>query len=242
MVGTPEEFQGNERDIVFITLGLAGSETRVNQWEERRRFNVATSRAINYAFLIYGGIPKNARLLKSYLTHFGKSWRSQQEGESNEVESKPTVLRYRWDWNRKLHRELCESEFEHRVADFLEQFVEQHGGAKRIRLFNQVQASRELGVSSCGQKRLDFVLLNAVNGSCVAVEVDGRDHFTADGRSYSEAHLERVEILRRAGWEIVHVPYYRWWRNAWLSESNDPKFQKTISDFFSELKFALGLA
>jgi very-short-patch-repair endonuclease len=240
-VGTPEEFQGNERDIVFITLGLAGSETRVNQWEERRRFNVATSRAINYAILIYGGIPKNARLVKSYLTHFGKSWRSQQDGEANEVESKPTVLRYRWDWNRKLHRELCESEFEHRVADFLEQFVEQHGGAKRIRLFNQVQASRELGVSSCGQKRLDFVLLNSANGACVAVEVDGCDHFTADGRSYSEAHLERVEILRRAGWEIVHVPYYRWWHNAWLSDRNDPKFQKTIRDFFSELKHCLGV-
>lgn len=205
IVGTPEEFQGNERDIIFITLGLAGTETRVNQWEERRRFNVATSRAISYAFMIYGGIPKNARLIKSYLTHFGKSWRSKQEGDSNEVEGQPTVLRYRWDWNRKLHRELCESEFEHRVADFLEQFVEQHGGAKRIRLFNQVQASRELGVSSCGQKRLDFVLLNGANGSCVAVEVDGRDHFTADGRSYSEAHLERVEILRRAGWEIVHT-------------------------------------
>ena len=46
LIGTAEEFQGNERDIVFITLGLSGSETRVNQWEERRRFNVATSRAI----------------------------------------------------------------------------------------------------------------------------------------------------------------------------------------------------
>ena len=241
MVGTPEEFQGNERDIVFITLGLAGSETRVNQWEERRRFNVATSRAISYAFMIYGGIPINARLIKSYLTHFGKSWQSKQESDSNEAEGNPTVLRYHWDWNRQLHRELCESEFEHRVADFLEQFVEQHGGAKRIRLFNQVQASRKLGVSSCGQKRLDFVLLNAANGSCVAVEVDGRDHFEADGRSYSEAHLERVEILRRAGWEIVHVPYYRWWRNAWLCDQNDPQFQRTISDLFSELKTCLGL-
>lgn len=61
------------------------------------------------------------------------------------------------------------------------------------------------------------------------------------GRSYSEAHLERVEILRRAGWEIVHVPYYRWWRNAWLCDQNDPQFQRTISDLFSELKTCLGL-
>jgi hypothetical protein len=241
LIGTAEEFQGNERDIVFITLGLSGTETRVNFWEERRRFNVATSRAIHYAFLIYGGIPVNARLIKSYLTHFGKTWRSRQESEAGETESKPTVKRYRWDWNRKLHRELCESEFEHRVADYLEMFVQQQGGEKRVRLFNQVQASRELGVSSCGQKRLDFVMLNTANGVSVAVEVDGRDHFTEDGRSYSEAHLERVEILRRAGWEIVHVPYYRWWRDAWLSDRDDPQFQQTVKHLFTELKLCLAL-
>jgi very-short-patch-repair endonuclease len=108
-------------------------------------------------------------------------------------------------------------------------------------LFNQVQASRELGVSSCGQKRLDFVLLNVANGACVAVEVDGRDHFTEDGRSYSEAHLERVEVLRRAGWEIVHVPYYRWWRNGWLSDLDDPQFRRTVDGLFAELRSALGL-
>ena len=209
-------------------------------YEDRKRFNVATSRAIHYTLLIYGGIPSNARLIKSYLTHFGKSWRTRQENEPSEAA--PTVHRYRWGWNRTLHRQLCESEFEHRVADCLEQFVEQHGGPKRLRLFKQVQASRELGVSSCGQKRLDFVLLNSTNGACVAVEVDGRDHFTESGRTYSEAHLERVEVLRRAGWEIVHVPYYRWWRNGWLSDRNDPHFQKTVSELFLELKLCLALA
>lgn len=242
LIGTPEEFQGNERDIIFITLGLTGTETRVNHWEERRRFNVATSRAIHYALLIYGGIPSTARLLKSYLTHFGKSWRTQSESDAIPQGGAPTVQRYRWGWNRQLHRELCESQFEHRVADYLEAFAEQNGGAKQISLFNQVRASRELGVSSCGQKRLDFVLLNTANGACVAVEVDGRDHFTQDGRSYSEDHLDRVEILRRAGWEIVHVPYYRWWQDGWLAERNDPKFQNTVSQLYTELRAALGLA
>jgi hypothetical protein len=36
--------------------------------------------------------------------------------------------------------------------------------------------------------------------------------------------------------------YYRWWRNAWLSDRNDPQFQKTISDLFSEIKLCLGVA
>jgi hypothetical protein len=242
LVGTPEDFQGNERDIIFITLGLdAASKWGRGHYEDRKRFNVATSRAIHYTFLIYGGIPSNARLIKSYLTHFGKSWRTRMETEPNEPESRKTVHRYRWDWNRKLHRELCESEFEHRVADCLEQFRDQHGGENRIRLFNQVQASREIGVSSCGQKRLDFVALNAINGACVAVEVDGRDHFTEDGRSYSEEHLERVGILKRAGWQIVHVPYYRWWRNGWLGDRGDPEFQVTVAQFFAELRSCLGV-
>jgi hypothetical protein len=64
------------------------------------------------------------------------------------------------------------------------------------------------------------------------------EHF----RSYSEAHLERVEILRRAGWEIVHVPYYSWWRNGWLCDRNDPQFQKTVSNLFSDLKLCLAVA
>ena len=84
-------------------------------------------------------------------------------------------------------------------------------------------------------------MLNGSNGTCVAVEVGGRDHFTENGRSYSEAHLERVEILRRAGWEIVHVPYYRWWRNGWLSDRNDPHFQKAVGQLFAELKVCLAL-
>ena len=241
MIGTPEEFQGNERDIIFITLGLAGTETRVNHWEERRRFNVATSRAIHYTMLIYGGMPQNARLIKSYLSHFGKTWRARTEDPTAQAPSEPGVQLYRWDWNRKLHRELCESEFEHRVADYLEAFVAQHGGEKRVRLFNQVLASGKLGVSSCGQKRLDFVLLNARNGTCVAVEVDGREHYTQDGRSYSEVHLERVEVLQRAGWEIVHIPYYRWWRDGWLSDRDDVQFKSTIDQLYSELRTRLRL-
>ncbi len=242
LVGTPEDFQGNERDIVFITLGLDGvSKWGRGHYEDRKRFNVATSRAIHYTFLVYGAIPPNARLIKSYLTHFGKSWRTRAEGDGVESAGKQTVHRYRWDWNRKLHRELCESEFEHRVADCLEEFVRQHGGDKSLKLFNQVQASREIGVSSCGQKRLDFVVLNSGNGACVAVEVDGRDHFTDDGRSYSQAHLERVEILQRAGWEIVHVPYYRWWRHGWLSDRSDPQFESTLTQLFGELRKCLDL-
>ena len=45
----------------------------------------------------------------------------------------------------------------------------------------------------------------------------------------------------RAGWAIVHVPYYRWWRNGWLNDRNDSGFQKTVSQLFAELRFCLGI-
>ena len=71
-IGTPEEFQGNEKKIIFMTLGLDGTSSwSKGHYENRNRFNVATSRTINFTYLIYGGIPRNADLLKKYLRHFG---------------------------------------------------------------------------------------------------------------------------------------------------------------------------
>jgi hypothetical protein len=56
-------------------------------------------------------------------------------------------------------------------------------------------------------------------------------------------HLEgEFSIQRRAGWEIVHVPYCRWWCNGWLSDRHDPKFQTAANQLFAELRLALGLA
>jgi hypothetical protein len=45
--------------------------------------------------------------------------------------------------------------------------------------------------------------------------------------------------LKRAGWKIVHVPYHKWYKKGWLSERNDPDFQKTIDDLFLQLQEAL---
>jgi very-short-patch-repair endonuclease len=128
----------------------------------------------------------------------------------------------------------------HKVADYLEEFVQINGGEKIYKLFNQVKASRAIGVSSCGQKRLDFVILNVSTGKCVAIEVDGRDHYSEDGRSYTESHMERVDILQRAGWNILHLPYYKWWKNGWLCDRNDIDFKNNIKDFYNEVVQLIG--
>jgi hypothetical protein len=41
--------------------------------------------------------------------------------------------------------------------------------------------------------------------------------------------------------EIVHVPYYRWWRDGWLSDLDDPQFKRTVDQLFAELRVCLGL-
>jgi hypothetical protein len=56
------------------------------------------------------------------------------------------------------------------------------------------------------------------------------------GRSYSEAHLDRIAVLKRAGWKIVHVPYYHWWRRGWLCGSNDEQFQRYVESLYAELR------
>jgi hypothetical protein len=80
MVGTPEDFQGNERNIIFFTLGLDGTaKWSKPHYENPQRFNVATSRAIDFTYVIFGGIPRTASLIKRYLRHFGATWNTTEE-------------------------------------------------------------------------------------------------------------------------------------------------------------------
>ena len=221
MVGTPEEFQGNERDIMFVLLSLDGtSRWGKSHYEQERRFNVATSRAIKFTYVIAGGIPANAGRIKRYLRHFGRSWAALTADEAQAGGPVPIA---RYDW--RFSRSRVESEFEHRVADYLENFCEKHS---EVKLFNQVPAGK--GIPVCGEKRLDFVLYHSVNKRAVAVEVDGLHHYENRGKTYSEEHLERVGALKRAGWRIVHVPYYEWYHHGWLCDREDGGFQQTVID------------
>jgi very-short-patch-repair endonuclease len=80
-----------------------------------------------------------------------------------------------------------------------------------IDIYNQYQ--------TCGY-RLDFVLYNKNNKKFVALEVDGPHHFEGDGLSnYADCHVERIEKLKRAGWNIINTPYYKWYLKGWLEPS-----------------------
>jgi len=229
MVGTPEDFQGNERHIIIMTLGLDGTGSwSKSHYENPQRLNVATSRAICFTYTIFGGIPETADLIKRYLRHFGATWKALPANGDADSGS-PALSRYAW----RYHPNLRESEFEIRVDEYLKKFIEQYGGNGSLKLYNQVE--------SCGQKRLDFVLFNECNGECCAVEVDGQCHYTKDGRSYSEAHVERISILKRAGWKVVHVPYYHWYRNGWLCDTENSKFHHYLNELYQELRTNLAI-
>jgi hypothetical protein len=231
LVGTPEEFQGNERNIILITLGLDGlGRWAKGHYENRNRFNVATSRAINYTYFIYGGIPKTATLLKQYLRHFGHQIHDEDLIDSvGDRSPQETVLAGKYKW--KFNDAKVESEFEFKVLEYLREFTRVYGFGQ-LEIYNQVE--------SCN-KRLDFVIFNISNHDCCAVEVDGIHHFTRDGCTYSEEHFSRVEVLKRAGWKIVHVPYHRWYRNGWLCDQNNCDFSDTIRGMFEQIKAVLEL-
>ena len=52
-VGTPPDFQGDERDVIFVSLVVAEKRTAITGTEWQRRFNVAASRARDQLWLFH---------------------------------------------------------------------------------------------------------------------------------------------------------------------------------------------
>ena len=38
--------------------------------------------------------------------------------------------------------------------------------------------------------------------------------------SYADWHVERIEKLKRAGWNIINTPYYNWYLDGWLDQDH----------------------
>ncbi|MDR2207120.1 MAG: hypothetical protein LBE36_13310 [Flavobacteriaceae bacterium] len=230
MIGTAEEFQGNEKDIMFITVGLDNTKQNWGKgyFENENRFNVATSRAKLFTYFIYSGVPKTAKMIRKYLNHFGiKTISDENLVDTEDIKDDiivPDVWTY--DYNK------FESEFEEKVAEKLEQYTKDK---PKIKLFNQVNA--------CGQKRLDFVLYNEENKTTCAVEVDGSSHFISDNsETYTEKHIERIDILKRAGWKVINIKYYNWYWGGWLcNDENKEPFKSELDNLYKELNEALGV-
>jgi very-short-patch-repair endonuclease len=220
MTGTPEEFQGSERDIIIFSLCLdENCRGGHGHFQDKQRFNVATSRAKSFTYFLYSKFPQSFDKIYHYLNSLNGGVDFTDQPTEIKIEKLPT-----------FKPENLESEFERNVYDWLINYINKRNSSlNSITIHNQIV--------SCGQKRLDFVLFNEVTKKSVAVEVDGNYHFNTGGlrQNYTEEHLERMEILERAGWKIINTPYYKWYKNGWLSETTEPIFKEEIERIYKEL-------
>ncbi len=191
IVGTPEELQGNERDVILLTFGLGvGTRYAKAHYENANRFNVATSRARLYTLAILGELPPTADRLRRYL-HLSDS----TQGAFTLPVLKPDSVV--GEAKRHLQAELS------RYA------------AERSMRVGGPGFTVHAGVKACGQESMDFVLLNHVGGRGVHVEFDGAPGYGLP-RHYPDLQRERVAVLARAGYGIVHLRHADLYEGGWL--------------------------
>jgi very-short-patch-repair endonuclease len=226
MIGTPEEFQGNERDIMIFSLCLdTDCKGGQGHYQDQKRLNVATSRAKSFTYFVYSPFPKTFNVIYNYLYYINGTVTENDLTPVKNANRKPNLP--------KLDFDLFESDFERYVYSFLEKFVEINSKGNEITLHNQVK--------SCGQKRLDFVMFNHNTKKSVAIEVDGVHHFTNNGiaDNYTVEHIDRMEILTRAGWNIINTPYHKWYKDGWLSAETNNNFKEEISRIYAAINEAI---
>ncbi len=221
LVGTPEEFQGSERDVMIFSLCLdENCKGGHGHFQDKQRLNVATSRAKFFTYFIYSKFPVSFDKIYSYL----KSMAVDIEYLPDNIVEKEITSLPSFDSNK------LESDFERRVFESLDGYIrKRRKSGHTLSIHNQIV--------SCGQKRLDFVIYNESTKRSTAIEVDGSFHFNPGGlkQNYTNEHLERMEILQRAGWKIINTPYYKWYKNGWLSETTEPILMEEIERIYREL-------
>jgi very-short-patch-repair endonuclease len=174
-VGTPPDFQGDERDVVFLSMVVADRRRAVTAREWQRRFNVAASRGRDQMWLFHSvtpGLLSPVDLRRSLLSYMSGPPAPVAVGRYDDLT---------WDSDT---RDPFESRFQQRV------FV-----ALRDRGFH---VTPQVDVNG---RRIDLVVSGAKGR--LAVECDGDDWHT--GREAQLADLERELELHRAGWRFWRV-------------------------------------
>jgi hypothetical protein len=191
--GTPEEFQGDEFDIVIVSSTTDDDSRNNGHYSNENRFNVASSRSRYFTVFVYSNVGK-IPMYDRYLQHFGVSGKKQVSTEN--------ILN--WSYNEKK----IKTKFDRLIGQFLNQIIDdmEIEGQEKIKIFNDIP--------TCGQTNLSFVLYNPNNHKFLAVEATGVFDSDKHSNSYSEVHLNRLHILEKAGWSFIHTPYHLWHKNG----------------------------
>lgn len=187
-----ETIQGDERDVIFISIGYGFDENQkislnfgpLNQEGGERRLNVLITRArekcvafSNFRSMdlhVTGGTPFGVKALKTFL----------QYAESGSLTLDHT------------HNTQLQSPFEDSVYQFL---------AK-----NGLEVERSIG---CAGFRVDLAIVDPENPGryLVGIECDGAMyHSSAVARDRDRL---REQVLEGLGWKIIHVWSTDWYRN-----------------------------
>lgn len=184
-VGDAYTFQGDERDVVLVSMVVSDNDPKVAAFTRReyhRRINVAASRARDQLWVFHsvraGSLPvDDARsLLLTYLANFSaNTWTASTSGTSTSGASAsgdsslPTISDL---------SDRCESDFERDVL-------------RRL----TARGYRPIPQFRIGAYRIDFVL-NAPDGRRLAIECDGDAYH---GPEQWESDMRRQAVLERVG-------------------------------------------
>jgi len=182
--GNSASFQGDERDIIFLSLVTAHNHNRaaLTRPEDERRFNVAVSRAIEQIWLFHSvemdDLSNTNDLRYKLLDHF-KNYKTQQFLD-NQLINVPKIK------TRGTQPEPYESWFEVEVRNDI--ILKGHS------VIPQYEVAK-------GKYRIDLVAFFP-DGTKIAVECDG-DHW--HGAEQYQNDMMRKKVLERCGWQFFNV-------------------------------------
>lgn len=186
--GNSASFQGDERDIIFLSLVTAHNHNRTAlvKPEDERRFNIAVSRAKEQIWLFHSvqldDLSNTSDLRYKLLDHF-KNHNSHQSILNTPIERRMGT-----------QPEPFDSWFE---VDVYNDIVR-----KQLSVIPQYEIAK-------GKYRIDLVALFP-DGTKIAIECDG------DKWHGSEQHqndIMRQKVLERCGWQFFRVRGYEYYTN-----------------------------
>ena len=216
--GTSASFQGDERDIMFLSLITAHNHNRtaLTKPEDERRFNVAVSRAKEQVWLFHSvqleDLSNTNDLRYKLLDHFLN------------YKPQPVPLQKTFDRTIGTQPEPFESWFE---VDVYNDIV-----TNNYSVIPQYEVAK-------GKYRIDLVALLS-NGVKIAVECDGDKYH---GAEQFQNDLMRQRVLERCGWQFVRIRGAEYYSNRkkaleplWkkLRENDMQKEEPPITNSYSK--------
>jgi hypothetical protein len=186
MIGTPEKFQGNERDVIIFTPSVDETCSRsVGFMEESTRFNVATSRARLFTFFVHGKMPNNMERMQRMI----KSMEAPEQ--SSHPDSK---LPRGWTADSSQLRSPIEKELFDQLMDYRSRHSQ-----RGLHVFTKVK--------TCGLVA-DFVLYSENDDRALLLEIDGKNAAVLNNED-NDRQTERLLTFRRAGWDVHYYDYLK---------------------------------